>query len=365
MSNKFDLEKFRSQTILTQEELTSSWRGDVNRPVVSVLCQTYNHRLYIEDAIRGFLIQRTSFPFEVIIHDDASSDGTSNIINSYALKYPDIIKPIIQDENQYSRGKKPSLLSFSKSSGSYMALCEGDDFWISPSKLQNQFELLEKCQGVDICFHPALMLETDGRYSIINDYGGDVRIIDARFVIRGGGGVMPTAALFVRRHVFENLPAWFEDVPIGDYYLQALAAVNGALYFYEPQSVYRLGSPSSVSARNSRKRGHQISVYYEKEMRSLNLLSEYYGNRLSSDIDFYRAQVAKSCALLYLANNEPQAFRCMIEASWHYCPGLSIEQRVIWKLRKFPKILKLIVISRDKLRKLLRFPGKKVKLEKF
>jgi len=111
---------------------------------VSICCITYNHEFFIRDAIRGFINQKTSFPFEILIHDDASTDGTAEIIKLYEEKYPDIIKPIYQKENQYSQGRNISLVyQFPRARGKYIALCEGDDYWTDPYKLQKQVDFLE------------------------------------------------------------------------------------------------------------------------------------------------------------------------------------------------------------------------------
>ena len=113
-------------------------------PLVSICCLTYNHSKYIRQCLDGFMIQKTSFPFEVLIHDDASTDGTQEIIDEYKNRYPDIIKPIYQKENQYSKGIEVSnVYQFSRAKGKYIALCEGDDYWIDPLKLQKQVTFLE------------------------------------------------------------------------------------------------------------------------------------------------------------------------------------------------------------------------------
>ena len=119
--------------------------------IVSICCATYNHQKYIRDAIEGFLMQKTTFPFEILIHDDASTDGTADIIREYEAKYPDIIKPIYQRENQYSKGIKISqVYQFPRAQGKYIALCEGDDYWIDPLKLQKQVDYMERNSRVSM-----------------------------------------------------------------------------------------------------------------------------------------------------------------------------------------------------------------------
>ncbi len=114
-------------------------------PVVSIICLTYNHAPYIRECLDGFLMQKTDFPFEVIIHDDASTDGTTDIIREYAAKYPAIIKPIIQTENQYSKHHNFGYIMescFQICQGQFIAYCEGDDYWIDPLKIQKQVTFL-------------------------------------------------------------------------------------------------------------------------------------------------------------------------------------------------------------------------------
>jgi len=113
-------------------------------PLVSISCITYNHENYIRDTIEGFLMQKTNFNFEVLIHDDASTDYTAEIIREYEKKYPDIIKPIYQKENQYSKGVKISpKIQYPRAKGKYIAGCEGDDYWTDSYKLQKQVDFLE------------------------------------------------------------------------------------------------------------------------------------------------------------------------------------------------------------------------------
>ena len=127
-----------------------------NKIMVSVCCITYNQAEYIKYALDSFLIQKTNFKYEVIIHDDASTDGTAEIIKEYADKYPEIIKPIFQTENQYSKGVKRILnFTFKEAKGKYIALCEGDDYWINENKLQLQVEYMEKNPNCTLLFHNA------------------------------------------------------------------------------------------------------------------------------------------------------------------------------------------------------------------
>ena len=113
------------------------------RPLVSIHCLTFNQAPYIRQCLDGFVMQKTNFPFEAIVHDDASTDGTAEIIQEYAEKYPNIIKPILEKENQYTKIGFSGIekLMAEKEQGKYIAICEGDDYWTDPQKLQNQIAL--------------------------------------------------------------------------------------------------------------------------------------------------------------------------------------------------------------------------------
>ena len=131
---------------------------------VSVLCITYNHVNFIRQALDGFVMQKTNFPFEVIVHDDASTDGTTDIIREYAKKYPDIIKPIFQTENQWSKGVCfGPIYIWPKIQGEYVAINEGDDYWTDPLKLQKQVDFLDKHPDYSVCFHPVHVVWEDKR----------------------------------------------------------------------------------------------------------------------------------------------------------------------------------------------------------
>ena len=125
-----------------------------NCPLVSISCITYNHAPYIRQCLDGFMMQQTNFAFEVLIHDDASTDGTTEIIKEYEENYPDIIKPLYEEENQWVKGRRGSaVFNFPRAKGKYIALCEGDDYWTDPLKLQKQVDFLEANPEYVMCSH--------------------------------------------------------------------------------------------------------------------------------------------------------------------------------------------------------------------
>lgn len=174
-----------------------------NSLMVSIRCIAYNQEKYIRDALEGFVMQKTNFRFEVVVHDDASTDGTAAIIREYAEKYPDIIKPIYETENQYSKhdGSLRRIMA-EACTGKYIALCEGDDYWTEPLKLQKQVDFMESHPDYSMCFHDALLHWEDGReedHSFSNvkdrDYSG-VEIFEK--------WIVPTASVLLRKDVYNS-----------------------------------------------------------------------------------------------------------------------------------------------------------------
>ena len=127
----------------------------MTNPLVSICCITYNHAQFIRKCLDGFLMQETNFPIEILIHDDCSTDGTTEIIREYEAKYPDLIFPLYEEENQYQQGKAAEIdfYNYRRARGKYIAYCEGDDYWTDPQKLQKQVDFMEANPEYSVCFH--------------------------------------------------------------------------------------------------------------------------------------------------------------------------------------------------------------------
>lgn len=148
----------------TQEEITAKWKSlDTEHPLVSVKCLAFNQEKYIAQTLDGFLIQETDFPFEVIVHDDASKDRTAEILREYEKKYPLIVKPVYQTENQWSK-HDGSLTRAANAplKGKYIAECEGDDYWTNPNKLQMQADFLESHDDYFAIGHNVRIVDDNG-----------------------------------------------------------------------------------------------------------------------------------------------------------------------------------------------------------
>lgn len=133
-------------------------------PMVSICTTTYQHAGYIEKALDSFLMQETTFPFEILIHDDVSTDGTIEILKKYQAQYPDVVKPLFEEENQYSKGVPINeTFNFPRAKGKYIALCEGDDCWLTRDKLQKQVDYMEAHPDCTFIFTNGIITDVSGR----------------------------------------------------------------------------------------------------------------------------------------------------------------------------------------------------------
>lgn len=169
--------------------------------VVSISCLTYNHVKYIRQCLDGFLMQQCNFKYEVLIHDDASTDGTIEIIKEYQEMYPDIIKPIIQTENQYSKGIRGMNIkyNFPRAKGKYIALCEGDDFWTDSLKLQKQVDFLEANLAYGLVFTNATIYNQNLEKNVFTTNHSFNTFEDYLL----GGGAITCTAMFVKKKLEE------------------------------------------------------------------------------------------------------------------------------------------------------------------
>lgn len=225
-----------------------------NEIKVSVICNAYNHEPFIKDALDGFVMQKTNFRFEILVHDDASTDKTADIIREYEKKYPEIIKPIYETENQYSKGNLGKI-QYGRAKGKYIAFCEGDDYWTDENKLQMQFNALEAHPEIDMCAHKAVLVKEFTKKVIGNAAPADCdTVLTPEQVIVGGGSYFATASLLVRAEVVKNYMKFRSFLPI-DYTLQIQGSLRGGVYYIaNSMSAYRVrlsGSWSAITLKSS------------------------------------------------------------------------------------------------------------------
>lgn len=217
-------------------------------PLVSVLCATYKHEKFIREALDGFLMQRTAFAFEVIVHDDASPDATAAIIQEYADRHPTIIRPILQSVNQRSleHGKVMRTI-FAAARGKYIAYCEGDDYWVDPLKLQTQVDLLEANPGFSACVTDS-WTETDG-IRLPTAWLPIHQMKERKVIVLEDlldENPITTATLVLRRDLLLPLPAGFWASPAGDWYMAVRLAGKGPIGYIDKRMVVRTRHPGGA-----------------------------------------------------------------------------------------------------------------------
>ena len=312
-------------------------------PLVSICCITYNHENCIRDAIEGFLMQKTDFPFEILIHDDASTDSTADIIKEYEEKYPDIIKPIYQTENQYSQGKRVSKFNWDRARGKYLASCEGDDFWIDPLKLQKQITEMEKNPDCYISFHPAIRRWVDGSREdrIFGKYSDKVTIFPMEKIILGGGGFIHTGSIVLNRLVIPRVIAFFDiapEAPVGDYYVQMLGAEHGgALYLSDVMSVYRSAVPGSWSVRQRENYNNTRPRFIRSSITSIDKLDLFTNNKYSKLFDIKKRRYYSGTIISPRLDINTK--KIIIEGNMN---NIDIKDRMLWNLVfKHPLLAKI------------------------
>lgn len=194
--------------------------------LVSICCITYNHAPYIRQCLDGFIMQKTNFKYEILIHDDASTDGTADIIREYEAKYPDIFKPIYQTENQYSKGKNISATyNWPRAIGKYIAQCEGDDYWTDPLKLQKQVDYMEANPEFSMCFHKVKVLSHDSNDINLYDHLCEREYSACEIYDRW---TIPTCSVLYNRHKLKLLRP--KKCIFGDIVLFLSLANDGKLF---------------------------------------------------------------------------------------------------------------------------------------
>lgn len=243
---------------------------------VSIICTCYNHEKYIRDTLEGFIRQKTNFDFEVIVHDDASTDNSREIIQEYANRFPKVIRPIFQTVNQYTMGVKITQTYILPAiRGDYVAICEGDDYWIDETKVQVQFDYLESNPEYSACVHNSYVKD-ESIGTVKKQYlsKGDHDISTAD-VLPYGGACYHTSSLFFRKEYLYNRPSFFDGLSFDDYPQAIFLTCMGKVRFIDkPMSVYRFGTQGSWTLRNTHDT-ERLIVIREQIITMLRGVDEY------------------------------------------------------------------------------------------
>ena len=265
--------------------------------MVSICCVTYNQEKYISKAIDSFLNQETNFSYEIIIHDDASTDGTVEIINDYKKKYPNKIVTIFEKENQYSKRPNSILdIVFSKAKGKYIALCDGDDGFCRKNKLQLQFDKLESDSSISLVSHNTVVVDNDGILLEENSPYPDGIVTEIDF-LNNYNSSMHTSSLMFRKKDVKRLPDYFNDSLVGDLTLKLyLLSIGDCYHIDKVMSFYRKNSSGSwtLNQKNNKKILNNNFLNEIKVYNSFNKESKYQydseikGRILNRKFNFYK-----------------------------------------------------------------------------
>jgi glycosyltransferase involved in cell wall biosynthesis len=278
--------------------------------VCSVVCLTYNHEAYIASALEGFLMQQTSFPIEILVHDDASTDKTATIIRRYEAEYPGRFVCEYEAENAYSKQGHTVLNDFltRRASGRYIALCEGDDYWTDAKKLEKQVSFMERNPDCAMSFHAARIDYADGsKPTREHRYPGRTFFSPAE-VITGGGGFFMSCTVIVRRDVFDDYPSCLRLCPVGDIGLALNAVRKGKIgYLDELMAVYRCGVPGSFTQRSGRRTPDESLEFYQQLADAEVEFDAFTGHRFS---EWITRHLSRNAALTLASGaGEPGRYR--------------------------------------------------------
>ncbi len=280
---------------------------------ISCICITYNQENYIKDTINGMLAQVTDYRFEIIIHDDVSTDNTRLILLEYKEKYPNIIKLILQTENQYQKGEKIIPLAVSSSNGEYIAICEGDDYWLKKHKIDTQIKILEVNKNINLCVHNSYSLNCENN-SLTNLFKFQTKknqIVDSLLIYTTPGQFSATASLFFRKEIFLQYLPIYNKFPVLDFFLETILGDNGVFYIKEKMSLYRYSSIGSWTNNELKNIKNSIDRN-EKMLYALDLLNKSMNNTLTKEIEYRKSEVYKDLARLNLnLKNYKNAYGCI------------------------------------------------------
>ncbi len=264
-------------------------------PKVSIIVMTYNHEPYLETAIDSMARQVTSFDYEIILGEDASTDRTREVALRLQAKYPHLVRLFYSEFNRGMGGNFRFLINFCR--GEYFAGCEGDDFWIDDYKLQRQADALDRLRTVDWAFTRGYELYMDGTRVPGWDYGDKPRVVPPKELFRGLGFIAPAASGMMRGDLIRALPEWMDVAP-GPDLLHYLAGSSRGGAYYEPNFTvcYRMAHSTSFTVRHDSRTSAEYVTYFKALLHYIDKTCALYGvpRAIVADrINDYRLQVAK------------------------------------------------------------------------
>lgn len=283
-------------------------------PVVSVGVIAFNHGKYIEQALSSVLSQETHFPIEIVIGDDHSQDGTTDIVLEFQRKDPHRIRVLVARENlgRYTGNGRLNLVRVLRACrGKYIALLDGDDYWTCKDKLQMQVDALNSHPEWAMCFHRTSIVDETGRRPAWNAPGNDAKPTYSLVDILSENFIQ-TASTMYRNDLFSELPEWFFDFKVGDWPLHVLNAQHGEIGFLEQtMAVYRLHEKSSFSSMDDAARWRDTLSTFE-------LFEKHLGQSHASALEqARRALFDRACRHMSRLHEQNRALKQEMEMRSH------------------------------------------------
>lgn len=305
---------------------------------VVIRCFTYNHGPYIEDALKGFVMQRTSFSYCAIIVDDCSTDDTVEVIRRYEQQYPEIIKGIYLQENYYTRPiEKLAMIQPWRDSCKYEAMCEGDDFWTDPLKLQKEYDYLEAhpekslvYTNCNVLFHEEKILEksvfTSGYFKKTHDY---------KDFFLGAKYIVPCSWVYRPKDFPDKeIPTFATD---GTLYIAFNFLIKNKVgYIDETTCTYRIVHGSASHSNDMKKRYAYLKGVFETEKHFLDVFNPYFTDE---DKNFLYIKRYNDLIPFAIAFNDKELIREIRKSDLH---GIRLRNKVLLCMSWIPQARRIL-----------------------
>ncbi len=315
-------------------------------PLVSVCVIVYNHSKYILECLESIAAQKCSFDYEVVIRDDASTDGSENMIEDFISRNQ--LDHFTLHRAAKNEGMMPNTIEAVRlCKGKYIAFCEGDDYWTDDSKLEKQVSLMQANPGCSISVHPCYLHRSKFNRKGLGFYKGDqVKRFGISDILANAGQSSPSSSYVVLRSVIDVLPDWFVRAPVGDFFLEMYCMKLGyGLYVPDVMSAYRVISQNSWSDIMQKGGGRRL-INHATEMNRCIRCMESDDNFRAADFSVLKSATSLSIAIGYLLENDFERFEKSIVESQAISPGSTRTQRWLYMFRTVPSLAQFLYKSK-------------------
>ncbi len=300
-------------------------------PIVSICCMAYNHAPYLRKCFEGFLMQEPPTGvsaddpwYEILIHDDCSTDGTTEIIKEYAAKYPDKIFPLYEEENQYSKGKVIDAYNYNRAKGRYIAVCEGDDYWTDPCKIRKQVDFMESHPDYSVCTHGCTIYDTRSETQILSmDFAAYEKAVS-----KTKDGLTFNISDFFEGHYFQPLTSLFRVSVYDQKWCEIYRYYRDTHEMYHLLRAgkgYWMNFDGGVHIKHGRGVSSSIGTNRERSLEEREHVSELYlHNRRDMDLRMYLEKILLWNYDVYKREEKIQEFNIIMKPYWKSSPILAI-----------------------------------------